>query len=426
MILTRKIQLIPVGDKEEVNRVYTYIRDGIFNQNKAMNQFMTALYVEAIQEVSAEDRKELNKLYARISTSKKGSAYDESIVFPKGLGSTASLSMKVKQDFASACKKGLLYGKISLPTYRMDGPLLVQRDHIRLLSQSSQHCGIYHNYATHEEFLNYLYGYDAEVFIKFVNDITFKMVLGAPGRSQALRSEIQKIFEEEYMVHASTIQIVGKKIMLYLCIEIPEKEVKLREDVVMGVYLGKNAPVVCALNTAQKRKNSAASCVIGDKEEIFRKKAQIHAQRDRLQRTITSNSGGHGRAKKMNPFAKLSKYERNWNRTYNHYLSRNIVKFAVDNGAKYINLEFTGTNSFNDRVLAHWAVAELQQYIAYKAEYYGIEVRKVEGVPSEDLKPTESDDQAAALEIALCTEFVSKKEEKEIEEAEEKYVKTSE
>ena len=37
MILTRKIQLIPVGDKEEINRVYSYLRDGIFNQNRAMN-----------------------------------------------------------------------------------------------------------------------------------------------------------------------------------------------------------------------------------------------------------------------------------------------------------------------------------------------------------------------------------------------------
>ena len=27
--ITRKIQLIPVGDKEEINRVYTYLRDGI-------------------------------------------------------------------------------------------------------------------------------------------------------------------------------------------------------------------------------------------------------------------------------------------------------------------------------------------------------------------------------------------------------------
>lgn len=27
-VLTRKIQLVPVGDKEEINRVYNYIREG--------------------------------------------------------------------------------------------------------------------------------------------------------------------------------------------------------------------------------------------------------------------------------------------------------------------------------------------------------------------------------------------------------------
>lgn len=31
-IIARKIQLIPVGKKEEVNRVYTYIKDGIKSQ----------------------------------------------------------------------------------------------------------------------------------------------------------------------------------------------------------------------------------------------------------------------------------------------------------------------------------------------------------------------------------------------------------
>lgn len=71
MVLTRKIQLVPVGDKEEVDRVYKYLRDGIFNQNKAMNQYMSTLYASTMQEISKEDRKELNRLYGRISSSKK-------------------------------------------------------------------------------------------------------------------------------------------------------------------------------------------------------------------------------------------------------------------------------------------------------------------------------------------------------------------
>ena len=178
MILTRKIQLFPVGDKEEIDRVYKYLRDGIFNQNKAMNQYISALYMAAIQDISKEDRSELNKLYGRISTSKKGSAYDTSIELPKGLPTASSLSMKVKQDFSKACKGGLLYGKVSLPTYKKDNPLLVHVDYVRLRATNPHSdFGIYHNYESHTDFLEHLHQNDLEVFIKFANKITFKMIL---------------------------------------------------------------------------------------------------------------------------------------------------------------------------------------------------------------------------------------------------------
>lgn len=408
MILTRKIQLIPVGDKEEFNRVYNYLRDGAFNQNKAMNQFMTALYMEAVQEVSAEDRKELNRLYSRISTSKKGSAYDESIELPKGLPSASSLSMKVKQDFAAACKKGLLYGKISLPTYRMDGPLLVHGDFVKLRSQSLSGCGMYHNYSSHREFLDHLYEPDPEVFIKFANNITFKMIFGSPRRSQALRTEIQRIFEEEYMVGGSSIRIDGKKIILNMSMEIPKKEIKLDEEKAVGVFLGRTIPVVCALNIVRKRKNQPVYIMVGHTEEIRRKRAQIHEQRYRLQCTLTSNAGGHGYKKKMKPFEKLHKYERNFNRTYNHYLSRKIVDYAVENAAKYINLEFEDTLDTKDRVLNNWAVYELQRFITYKAAQYGIVVRKVSYMPEPVEEAAKEDDISAALQIAQAQDFAVK------------------
>lgn len=44
MILTRKIQIIPVGDKKEIDRVYKYIRDGMYNQNKAYNILISNVY----------------------------------------------------------------------------------------------------------------------------------------------------------------------------------------------------------------------------------------------------------------------------------------------------------------------------------------------------------------------------------------------
>lgn len=48
--LTRKYKLIPVGDKEEVNRVYTCLRENMEMQYKAMNQYMSTLYVAQILE----------------------------------------------------------------------------------------------------------------------------------------------------------------------------------------------------------------------------------------------------------------------------------------------------------------------------------------------------------------------------------------
>ena len=36
-ISVKKLQLIPLGDKEELNRVYTYLKDGMYYQNTAYN-----------------------------------------------------------------------------------------------------------------------------------------------------------------------------------------------------------------------------------------------------------------------------------------------------------------------------------------------------------------------------------------------------
>ena len=373
MILTRKIQLFPVGDKEEIDRVYKYLRDGIFNQNKAMNQYISALYMAAIQDISKEDRSELNKLYGRISTSKKGSAYDTSIELPKGLPTASSLSMKVKQDFSKACKGGLLYGKVSLPTYKKDNPLLVHVDYVRLRATNPHSdFGIYHNYESHTDFLEHLHQNDLEVFIKFANKITFKMIFGNVNKSCALREEIKQIFEEYYNVCGSSIQIDGKKIILNLAMEIPKKEIELKEDTVVGVDLGIAIPAVCALNN-----NSYIRQSIGSKDEFLRIRTKLQAQRRRLQKTLKSTSGGHGRTKKLQALEKLKKRERNFVQTYNHYVSKQVVDFAVKNQAKYINVEDLSGFDSSQFILRNWSFYELQQYIAYKAAQYGIEVRKI-------------------------------------------------
>lgn len=373
MVLTRKIQLFPIGDKEEIDRVYKYLRDGIYNQNKAMNQYISALYVTKIQEVSQDDRKELNNLYGRISNSKKGSAYDNSIEFPKGLPTASTLCLKVRQDFDKSCKDGLLYGKVSLPTYRKDNPLLIHVDFVRLRSTNPhKDFGIYHNYENHMDFLDHLYSKDLEILIKFANGITFKMILGNPHKSSALRSEIKEIFEERYKVCGSSIQIDNKKIILNMSMEVPKREIELDENIVVGVDLGIVIPAVCALNNNDYIRQS-----IGSKDDFFRVRTQLQSQRKRLQKSLVTSSGGHGRNKKLKALDKLSDRERNFVKTYNHYVSKSVVDFAVKNKAKYINIEDLSGYDSSQFILRNWSFYELQQFITYKAKTYGIEVRKI-------------------------------------------------
>lgn len=380
MILTRKIQLYIVTNNEneeeqekEKNRVYKYLRDGMFNQNKAMNQYMSALYVAIVQDISKDDRKELNNLYSRISTSKKGSAYEKDVEFAKGLP-TGAWTQAVQQDFNKSCKDGLLTGKVSLPTYKKDNPLLVHVDYVRLRSTNPHRDnGIYHNYSSHEEFLSHLYSNDLEVFIKFANNITFKMVFGSPYKSHALRKEIQQIFEEKYNVRGSSIQIdKNKKIILNLSMDIPEQKKELNEDTVVGVDLGIAVPAMCALNNDMYKRYA-----IGNVNDFVRVRTKLQAQRKRLSKSLKYASGGHGRKKKLKALERLSKSEANFVETYCHMVSKRVVDFALSNNAKYINIENLKGYDTSDFVLRNWSYYKLQQYIKYKAERFGIVVRKV-------------------------------------------------
>lgn len=373
--LVRKVQLIPVGNKEEVDRVYKYIREGMKAQNLAMNQYMSALYIAQIKNASKDDKKELNLLYSRISTSNKGSAYKEDIQFATGLATTALISQKIKKDFEKSKKDGLMYGKVSLPTYRDDNPLMVDVRFVALRGTKQADTGLYHEYETHMEFLDNLYSSNLKIYIKFANNITFQVVFGNPHKSAALRNEFKMIFEEYYKVCQSSIQIDDKKIMLNMTIDVPDKEIELDENICVGVDLGLEIPAMCSLNA-----NNYIKKRIGNKDDFLRIRTKIQVQRKRLQSNLKLANGGHGRKKKLRALDRFKDYESHWVQNYNHFVSKSVVEFAVKNKAKYINLEdLSGfeKNEKNKFILRNWSYYQLQQYITYKAKAYGIEVRKI-------------------------------------------------
>lgn len=379
-IITRKIQILVVGDKEVIKQTRSYIIEKTEEQNKAMNLYISDLFMSDKKEATKEDRKELNKLYSRISTSKKGSAYSPDVEFFKGLPMAAHLVFKVKQDYSNACKKGLLYGNISLPSYRKDNPLLVHVDWVRLRKTNPHHdMGLYHNYETHDEFLDNLYNKrDPEVYIRFANNITFKVVFGSLHKSAELRSVFQKIFEEYYQVRGSSIEVKDGKIILNLSIATPVERIVLDEDTVVGVDLGEAVPAYCALNNSDYIRTG-----IGDGDNFIAKRTQLKKERQRLSKQLAYSAGGHGRKKKLKPIERFKENERNYAKNYNHQVSKKVVDFAVSNRAKYINMEdLSGfgkdaKDKKRQKILSEWSYYQLQNDIKYKAERKGIVVRFV-------------------------------------------------
>ena len=363
--IARKVRLAVDGDKKEVNRVYQFLRDGIYNQNKAYNIFISSVYSAIINGASTE---ELNEIYKR--GSRKPKEDDEAyslykfgeIEFPVGVGTTASLKQMVKNDLKKAKNDGLFKGKISLPNRKLNAPLRIE----------SACFSFIHNYNSYQEFLDHLYTDDCEIIMKFVNNIRFKVNLGQAYKTHELRSVFQNIFEENYKVCGSSIEIDGTKIILNLSLTIPKKKHELDESIVVGVDLGIAVPAVCSLNN-----NTYIKKFIGSRNDFLRERTKLKAQRRNVQKSLKFTSGGHGRKKKLRHLEVFTEHEKNWVKNYNHRVSKEIVDFALSNDAKYINIENLQGFDSSNFLLANWSYYQLQQQIEYKADMHGIIVRKV-------------------------------------------------
>lgn len=209
--ICRKIKLTPLGDKEERNRVFQYIRNGQYAQYQACNLLMGQLiseYYKYDRDIKNEDFKARQK-----EIMKNSNPLFHEIEFAIGNDTPSAVTQKVKADFNTALKNGLAKGERSVTNYKRTNPLITRGRSIQF----------YHNYGTYQEFLDNINSTDLEVYLKWVNKIKFKVILGNPYRSAELRSVIKNIIEENYEIQGSSIYIDEKDIILNLSLSIPKK-----------------------------------------------------------------------------------------------------------------------------------------------------------------------------------------------------------
>lgn len=411
MITTRKLKLTILGDENTRAEKFKIIRDEQYEQYKALNLCMTLLNTEniltsynsgaekklsfQIDKLNEKLSKDLDSLkkegISEVKTQKLKSniekyredikklkeEFDEATNYRtdidvkfKGMyiddlytivqnqvnfkykDMVSLVTKRAKADYKTALKNGLARGERSLTNYKRDFPLM-----------------------TRNRWLNFRYD-ENDILIDWIHNITFKVVLGnrINENTLELRHTLNKVINKEYKVCDSSLQFDRKNnLILNLTLDIPKKEqTNFIEDVTLGVDLGIKYPAYACLSSQPYVRKS-----IGCAEDFIKVRSQMRERRFRLQKQLSMVKGGKGREKKLTALERIKDKERNFVKTYNHMISKNVVEFAKKNKCQYINLEKLTKDGFPNMILSKWSYYELQSMIEYKAEREGIKVRYI-------------------------------------------------
>ena len=348
MITVRKIKLTIICDDEELRKQqYQFIRDSQYAQyqglNRCMGYLMSGYYANAM-DIKSQAFKDHQRTITNSLSIFTG------IDFGKGIDSKSAITQKVKKDFSAALKNGLAKGERSSINYKRTFPLMTRgRD------------------------LKFSYS-DDDIIISWVNKIHFKCILGEHKNSLELKHTLHKVINKEYKVGQSSLEFDrNNKLILNLTLNIPENNNNEKAlGRVCGVDLGLKVPAYCSISD-----NSYIRRSFGTFEEFAKNRQQFKARRIRLQKQLQACKGGKGRKDKLKAMNQLRDKEKNFAKTYNHFLSHNIVKFANNNKCEYIHLEKLEGTHLENKVLGLWSYYQLQEQIEYKAERFGIKVKYI-------------------------------------------------
>ena len=353
MITVRKVKLIVNSEEaEEINRTYKFIRDSMYAQYQGLNRCMGYLlsgYYANGMDIKSDGFKN------HMKTIKNSLNIFDDINFGIGIDSKSAITQKVKKDFSTSLKNGLAKGERGATNYKRNFPLMTRGRDVKI---------------------SYLE--DTNTFvIKWVNKIEFKVILGQKDNIE-LSHTLHKIINKEYTLGQCTFEFdKNNKLLLALNINIPDNLISNNKEIipgrVLGVDLGVKVPAMICLNDNTFIKKS-----IGSYDEFFKVRSQFKARRERLYKQLKSSNGGKETKHKLKSIMQFRDKEKKFARTYNHFLSKNIIEFTPKYKCETINLEALNKKGFDNNLLGKSEYYQLQNMIEYKVQRAGIKVKYVD------------------------------------------------
>jgi IS605 OrfB family transposase len=352
MIKTRKIQIIPVGDKKTITEtIKRYSEESCQMANEVVRStiFNTDRYDEFKKQNPNLNGKDLSDAYIELyGLSVRGFSYDTTKKY-NIISSVRSALSDVINKTLSENKKNFLLNKISIPSFTKD------KMPVYFVWRTSK---------LNVEDSNYLF--------QISNELTFKLHFGRDRSNN--KSIIDKILSGEYKGCNSCITIDKNKMFLNLSFKFePKKMESPNEDLVLGIDLGINRPVTLA------RSDGGYVPQIEIGENMIQTRLQFQKRRKTLSRGLKFAKGGHGRDKKMKKLDSIRNKEHNCVETKNHLITRNVIKYCEETLIKTIHMEDLSfiTKDATEYFLKSWPYYQIQQMIDYKAKELGIDVRYV-------------------------------------------------
>lgn len=397
MQITRKIEIYVCEDDKDLRKAYYQkLYDNRDIAVKAANMAASHLFAldNTMPYLSAESRKAIEFLGAKgEKASRQNATYVAASELFKGkadMGMISCVLQNVRKMHLSDRKLGMW--ERSLRSYKGNMPVPYTADRFKNLrfaeydNGKGEKCNGCFFTLTGVPF-QMKFGRDRSgnrlIVRRILDQRLFDATSGAAGEPTGYRMCTSSISFEKKIDRSTDKK--KTKLFLYLCVDIPKKDVMVDPKKVVYAYLGINHPIECRVDEQCRDifTKDDGWIRIGTAEEFLYRRIQIQAAMHRCQKSCKYNRGGKGRRRKLQALDRFAKKEKDYVDTRLHLYSRLLVNIAVDHGCGTICLvnqeprevqAKLDNEKGNPFLLRNWSYFGLKTKIEYKARMVGIEM----------------------------------------------------
>jgi len=261
----------------------------------------------------------------------------------------------------TASKSEVLRGSMSLPSYKSDQPILINKTCVHLF-HNEQCAGV--------ELSLFSRSYKKEKQLK--ENLVFSIQL----HDGTQRSIFQNLLSDVYKLGECQLVYKKKKWFLFITYLFKPQEHQLDPEKILGIDLGEHYAVY-----ASSVHDAGQLIIDGGRvtkyADVLEKQRQFQQHQARY---CSDGRVGHGTKTRVAPAYQAGNRLAHFRDTINHQYSHEIIDYAVKHGYGTIQMEnlqsIKASTGFPKR-LQHWTYYDLQQKIEAKAKENGITVTKI-------------------------------------------------